>query len=125
MTINKYERIQKSLYEAFTKFVVGFAKKAKTKEEEKIMISMAKEIWNISYLNKKAQEEEIEEFVNSLKIEESKLSIYRNMMIQGIRDKKKATKNYDLKDVWTRVEDLKVCKVENTYKIEFQLDFYE
>ena len=125
MTINKYERTQKSLYEAFTKFVVGFAKKAKTKEEEKIMISIAKEVWNISYLNKKAQEEEIEEFVNSLKIEESKLSIYRSMMIQGIRDKKKATKNYDLKDVWTRVENLKVCKVEDNYKIEFQVDFYE
>ena len=125
MTINKYERAQKSLYEAFTKFLVGFAKKAKTKEEEKIMISMAKEVWNISYFNKEAQEEEIEEFINSLKIEESKLSIYRNMMIQGIRDKKKATMNYDLKDVWTKVEDLKVRKVADNYKIEFQLDFYE
>ncbi|GBC59168.1 hypothetical protein DENIS_0104 [Desulfonema ishimotonii] len=124
--MNKYEKINRKLSEMFAEILIDFALKAESKEEEKIMILMAKEIWNISYFDKDAQETEIDEFINSLDItEESITKKYSNMMRKGIRDKKKNTKEYELKDVWTRVEQLKVWKIKGRYKMEFELDFYE
>ncbi len=123
--MNKYDRINRPLSKIFTKMLLDFAQKAENREEEKNFILMAKTVWNISYFDKKAQKSEINTFINSLHIEESKSEKYRNMMMKGIKDKKKATEKYELKDVWTRVENLKVRKKYGIYKIEFEFDFYE
>ncbi len=123
--MNKYDRINRPLSIIFTKMVVDFAQKAENREEEKIFILMAREVWNISYFDKKARDSEIISFINSLHTEESKSEKYRNMMIKGVSDKRKATKKYELKNVWTRVENLKVRKKYGKYKVEFEFDFYD
>ncbi len=123
--MNEYDRINRPLSKIFTKILVDFAQKAENREEEKIFISMARTVWNISYFDKKAQESEINSFINSLHTEKSKSEKYRNMMIKGVSDKKKATEKYELKNVWTRVENLKVRKKYGKYKVEFEFDFYD
>ncbi len=122
---NKYDQINRPLSEEFTKLVIDFAKMAEDEEEEKIMILMAREVWNISYFSHHAQYEEIESFVSSLDVDQSKRNTYRSVMAQGIRDKKNATKHIDMQDVWSRVENLKVWKVQGKYRVEFEFEFYE
>ena len=123
--MNKYERINRPLSEVFSKLLVDFAKMAENGEEEKIMILMAREIWNISYFDPKIQQKEIEEFVISLGVDRLKQDKYRSLMAEGVIKKKNATKNIDISDVWTRVENLKVRKVKGHYITEFEFDYYE
>jgi hypothetical protein len=123
--MNKYELINQALSEEFTKLLVGFAKMAEDKAEEKTMILMAREVWNISYFDQNAQQKEIEEFVTSLGVDPLKQDKYRSLMADGIIKKKSATKNIDIQDVWTRVENLKVRKIKDYYNVEFEFDFYE
>ncbi len=86
---------------------------------------MAREVWNISYFDEEAQQREIQAFIESLEVEPAKQQIYTRFMTQGIREKHKATKQIDLKDVWTRVEHFKAWKANDQYKVEFEFDFYE
>ena len=47
------------------------------------------------------------------------------MMFKGVSNKIKATKCHEMKGVWTRVKDLNVRKIKDTYKVEFEFEFYE
>ncbi len=62
---NKYDRINKPLSIALTNVVIDFANKAENPQEEKIMILMAREIWNMSYCDHQAQQHEIDQFIQS------------------------------------------------------------
>ena len=125
MKSNEYEILEKPLSEEFTKLLISFAKMANNKDEENMFIIMAREIWNISYFDECAQAEEIGIFVSSLNKDEQEQKKFINLMIKGIADKKKATQYIDIKDVWTRVENLKVLKTQSNYVVEFELDFYQ
>jgi hypothetical protein len=125
MPMNKYDLINQPLSEEFTKLLVDLAKMAEDKAEEKIMILMVREIWNISYFDPKAQQQELEEFVTSLGVDREQHDKYRSLMADGIIKKKNATKNIDIPEVWTRIENLKVRKIKGHYAVEFEFDFYE
>jgi len=123
--VNKYDRINQPLSKEFGKLLTHFMAKAENDEEEKIMIQMAREVWNISYFDNEAQQNEIAKFIHRLEVDDVTSKRYRNLMINGIKNKKNATKGIDLENVWTRIEELDVQKIGGKYKIEFKFDFYQ
>lgn len=86
--VEKYEKLNLSLYGPFTQLLIEFAKKSENRKEETVLISVAKEVWNISYFDKKAQEQEINNFLTLWKIENTKLEKYKNMMFKGIKSQR-------------------------------------
>jgi len=125
MKRKKYDRINKPLSIVFTKLLMDFIEKADNAQEEKLMILMAQEIWNISYFDHSAQQHEIENFINSLHVDLITQRRYKILMMQGVQEKNSKTRTIDVPNVWTKVEKLNIKKAAGKYKVAFEFDYYE
>lgn len=119
-----YKPLEKPLSDDFSKLVLEFLNQSNDPDEQKILGLMAREIWNISYFPQSDQLKEIDSFLQEQGIKGKKKVNYKQMMIEGIERKKKATQAYEPEELWTRVEQFKVWKVKENYQINFDLDFY-